>query len=221
MPLDQSEVIGSSIIARSTALIVGMEKRALVGENLSNCGNSHEIIVRHLKTWDKPFPPFSFTIGNDDTASRERMTVKFNLNPSLGDGKDAKVWEAIQEHYGDGSEFQRGYIEHICVGISSTYIKKLLGDWVKLGRLERYGSNRNTVYRVSSPLAGGNLLSSSPYSIDTTEFKPVTPTGHCQCPVDGVNGTASRETEAINTDEPTSGLYPESWDRIDEPDTTG
>jgi hypothetical protein len=155
LPLDMSEVIGSSVITRHSALVIGMEKRrrkdsaALPIEG--NC-SADEIIVRPLKTWDKPFPPFSFTIDSEEVEGVERLSVSFNLNPPQGDDKQTRVWNVIREKFGDGEEFQKSDIAALCEGVSHDYIKKLITEWAGFGRLERFGANRDTRYRLAEPL---------------------------------------------------------------------
>jgi hypothetical protein len=164
LPLDMSEVIGSSVITRHSALVIGMEKRrrkdsaALPAE-----GNDHgnEIIVRPLKTWDKPFPPFSFTVDSEEVGGVERLAIRFNLNPVLGDDKLTRVWNAIREKFGDGAEFQKSDIAPLCEGVSPDYIKKLLTEWTGLNRLERFGFNRDTRYRLAGPLRDEESSSAS------------------------------------------------------------
>jgi hypothetical protein len=155
LPLDMSEVIGSSVITRHSALVIGMEKRRQKDSTalpMDDKGCSNEIIVRPLKTWDKPFPPFSFTIDSEEVDGAERLSIRFNLNPSAGDGKQTRVWSVIREKFGDGTKFQKSDIEHLCEGISPDYIKKLLTEWTGLDRLERFGANRDTRYRLAEPL---------------------------------------------------------------------
>jgi hypothetical protein len=157
-----SEVIGSSVITRHSALVIGMDKRrrkdsaALAAE-----GNGNEIIVRPLKTWDKPFPPFSFTVDSEEVEGVERLVIRFNLNPALGDDKLTRVWNAIREKFGDGAEFQKSGIASLCEGVSPDYIKKLLTEWTGLGRLERFGANRDTRYRLAEPLRDEESSSAS------------------------------------------------------------
>jgi hypothetical protein len=174
LPLDMSEVIGSSVITRHSALVIGMEKRrrkdsaALPGEGDGRC---NEIIVRPLKTWDKPFPPFSFTVESEDVDGVERLSIQFNLNPPVGDDKQTRVWSVIREDFSDNREFCRGDIESLCPGISPVYIKKLLAEWTCLGRIERLGSNRDTRYRLAASLMEGKSLPASGASshIDAAE----------------------------------------------------
>jgi hypothetical protein len=170
LPLDMSEVIGSSVITRHSALVIGMEKRRRKDSAvLAAEGNVNEIIVRPLKTWDKPFLPFSFTVDSEEVEGVERLAIRFNLNPALGDDKLTRVWNVIREKFGDGTEFQKSDIAPICEGVSPDYIKKLLTEWTGFGRLERLGANRDTRYRLSVPLRDEE---SSPASEPGTEALP-------------------------------------------------
>jgi hypothetical protein len=171
LPLDMAEVIGSSVITRHSALVIGMERRRQKDPAASAEGNGHghEIIVRSLKTWDKPFPPFSFTIDTEEVDGVERLSIQFNLNPSTGDDKQTRVWNAIREYFGDGREFYRSDIESLCGGISSAYIKKLLTEWTGLHRLQRFGSNRDTRYRLAAAFRESHEKEMSPALKPATE----------------------------------------------------
>jgi hypothetical protein len=131
--------------------------------------HGNEIIVRPLKTWDKPFPPFSFTIDSKEVDGVERLSIRFNLNPPLGDDKQTRVWNAIREKFGDGREFRKSDIEPLCEGVSPGYIKKLLTEWTTLNRIDRSGSNRDTRYRFLVSLMEEEML---PMSEPGTETLP-------------------------------------------------
>jgi hypothetical protein len=155
LPLDMSEVIGSSVIARHSALVIGMERRRQKDPAaLPIRASGSEIIVRPLKTWDKPFPPFSFTIESEEADGMERLSVNFNLDPSRGGDKQTLVWSVIRENFGGGAEFSKRDIKRLCEGISPDYIKKLLTEWTGLDRIEKLGANRDTKYRLAGSLEG-------------------------------------------------------------------
>jgi hypothetical protein len=173
LPLDMSEVIGSSVITRHSALVIGMEKCSK-RDPISTDSSRNEIIVRPLKTWDKPFSPFSFTIDNEEADGEERLTISFNLSPTIGDDKQTRVWNAIRENFSDGAEFRKSDIGPLCGGISSNYIRKLLTEWTDLNRIERLGSNRDTRYRLAASLMEGELplTSANPHPVDATDAEP-------------------------------------------------
>jgi KaiC/GvpD/RAD55 family RecA-like ATPase len=155
LPLDMSEVIGSSVITRHSALVIGMEKKRRKDSTaapMEGNANANEIIVRSLKTWDKPFPPFSFAIESEEIDGAERLSIRFNLNPSVGDEKQTRVWGVIREKFGDGAVFSKSDIKSLCEAVSPDYIKKLLTEWTCFGRLERFGFNKDTRYRLAAPL---------------------------------------------------------------------
>jgi hypothetical protein len=145
LPLDMAEVIGSSVITRHSALVIGMERR----KPKESPGS--EIVVRPLKTWDKPFQPFAFTIGSEEVGGVERLAVRFDLDIPAGDDKQSRVWSVIREKFGDGAEFRKIDLKPLCEGVSPDYIKKLLTEWTDGGRLERHGFNRDTRYRLAVP----------------------------------------------------------------------
>ena len=102
LPLDMSEVIGSSVITRHSALVIGMEKRRQK-DPAAGIVHANEIIVRPLKTWDKPFPPFSFTIESEEIDGYERLAIRVYMNTPAGDDKQTRVWGVIREKFGDGT----------------------------------------------------------------------------------------------------------------------
>jgi KaiC/GvpD/RAD55 family RecA-like ATPase len=175
LPLDMSEVIGSSVITRHSALVIGMEKRRQKDSaTLPVEGSAHanEIIVRSLKTCDKPFPPFSFAIESEEADGIEHLSIRFNLNPPAGDDKQVRVWNVIREKFGDGTAFQKSDIRPLCEAVSPDYIKKLLTEWTDLGRLERFGSNRDTRYRLAASLRETERKEPSPAHEAGTEALP-------------------------------------------------
>jgi hypothetical protein len=179
LPLDMSEVIGSSVITRHSALVIGMEKRRQKDSAalpIEGNGHGNEIIVHSLKTWDKPFPPFSFTIENEEINEVERLAIRFNLTPVVGDDKQTRVWNVIRENFGDGMEFRKSDVEPLCEGISPDYIKKLLTEWMGLNRIERLGSNRDTRYRFVASLRSVSLAEEEVLSASEpgTEVEPGT-----------------------------------------------
>jgi hypothetical protein len=183
LPLDMSEVIGSSVITRHSALVIGMERRRrkdFTAPLIEGSAHANEIIVRPLKTWYKPFPPFSFAIESEEVDGVERLSVSFNLNPPQGDDKQTRVWGVIREDFNDNREFCRSDIESLCPGISPVYIKKLLAEWTCLGRIERLGSNRDTRYRLAASLMDGKTLPTSGASSHTKAAEPgVSACGGC------------------------------------------
>jgi hypothetical protein len=170
LPLDMAEVIGSSVITRHSALVIGMEKCSKRDD--IPVENRNEIIVRSLKTWDKPFPPFAFTIDNKEVDGVERLLIRFNLNPPIGDDKQTRVWNVIREKFGGGRPFCKSDIELFSKGVSPGYIKKLLTEWVSLNRLERSGSNRDTRYRLAASFRETEGEELSPTSEPETEVLP-------------------------------------------------
>jgi hypothetical protein len=165
-----AEVIGSSVITRHSALVIGMEKCSKHDDVPAE--NRNEIIVRPLKTWDKPFPPFAFTIGSKEVGGVERLSIHFNLNPPIGDDKQTRVWNVIREKFGNGRLFCKSDIELFSKGVSPGYIKKLLTEWVSLNRLERSGSNRDTRYRLAASFRETEGEELSPISEPDTEALP-------------------------------------------------
>jgi archaellum biogenesis ATPase FlaH len=152
LPLDASDVLGSSLLIRHAALVLGLEKRAIAGDDESG---QHEVFVHSLKSWDRPIAPFCFRLIAEEGGDGEKLTMSFNLAPSSGDGKQAVVWAAITKCFGDGAEFTRNDLVRLCDGVSPVHIKKLLARWTEMGRLCREGTNRQTTYRIHVPPQGG------------------------------------------------------------------
>jgi hypothetical protein len=80
------------------------------------------------------------------------LSIRFNPSPAVGDEKQIRVWGVIREKFGDGAIFSKSDIKSLCEVVSPEYIKKLLTEWTGFGRLERFGFNKDTRYRLAVPL---------------------------------------------------------------------
>jgi putative DNA primase/helicase len=136
-----NEIQGSNAILKLVNVVVGIETKT------TDDDESTIRVVRPLKTWSRPFPPFAFTFedGDDDT-----FRLVFDHEPVLpGDHGKRGAWEALSRAFGHGEPFGRSSVESVCQ-VSDGLARRYLRDWVSSGKLTREGNNRATEYRVVS-----------------------------------------------------------------------
>jgi KaiC/GvpD/RAD55 family RecA-like ATPase len=147
----QSEVQGSNAILKLVSLVAGIETRK------DDDDETTIRVVRPLKTWVRPFAPFTFRFEDGDDDS---FRLVFDHDPALpGDRGKRGAWEILSRAFGHGEPFTRASVEEIC-GVSDGLARRYLRDWFSSGKLTREGKNRATEYRVVSSSRG--LQSASP-----------------------------------------------------------
>lgn len=168
--LTQNEIQGSNSILKLVGLVAGIETRK------DDEGDSETItrIVRPLKTWGRPFSPFSFRFedGEDDS-----FRVIFDHDPVMkGDSGKRGAWAALSLAFGHGEPFTRAAVESVC-RVSDGLARRYLRDWAAAGKLTREGSGRSTTYRIALPSnLSGTSPSGTPKKSTGREEKPVIPT---------------------------------------------
>ena len=166
-----NEIQGSNAILKLVNVVVGIETRK--GENDDETTIR---IVRPLKTWSRPFPPFAFTFEDGDDDS---FRLVFDHEPVLsGDHGKRGAWEVLYRAFGHGEPFSRATVEEVC-RVSDGLARRYLRDWVSSGKLTREGNGRNTEYRITASSHGnpsGTIPSGTPKKSTGREEKTVIPT---------------------------------------------
>lgn len=139
LPQNMDEAIGSSMISRYCALMMGLQPQASDGTDEENA----PIMVRCLKSWDRKFKPFSFTFGDNE--------MTFDHSPITGskDASAAGVLELVEENFSPSEEFSRAQLEEMLEfeEISSATLRRRLNELVEGGRLIESGGKRNRTYK--------------------------------------------------------------------------
>lgn len=141
-PLHMDDVIGSSIISRDAALILGMEYLLLDD-------GSGIVRISTLKSWYGQPEDFAFRIVSDGTGVLQG--ILFERDRSLLETPSNKT-EAIRrivfEGHVDGSEFTVAEIAS-ATDTTDSYVRRLLQRWANLHKVERRGGGRDTRYRLA------------------------------------------------------------------------
>lgn len=143
--LNQDDAIGSSILNRSVAQLIGLQSLSQL-HGTEGSDEAAPVLVRPLKSWYKHFKKFTFQLTESLYGKTDMV---FDLNPPLankdGDAED-KVAEYIFETFEPGVEFKRSDVS--MDGVSDRTLKRVLSDLVKTGELKRLGSYKNAKYFI-------------------------------------------------------------------------
>ncbi|MBR1418689.1 MAG: AAA family ATPase [Synergistaceae bacterium] len=151
--MTQDEVIGTSILNRDVALLIGIEaaKDEVNNEAIRMGGNAWNI-VRPLKSWYAKFSPFSYRIVNcesedEDGQEQERVSMEINLTPPQAPSVKNIIWEYIERNYEKGQWFKAGVLRE-AIGVSRNYITRCLDELVKNEKLNKRGERRGVEYAI-------------------------------------------------------------------------
>ncbi len=145
LKLNQDDVIGSSIINRLVALIIGIEPM----NNNEDSDSEKILLVRPLKTWFASFMPFTYKLSEGFYGGTEML---FDLAPKEINNSRIAVWNYLCENFKPGEWFSLGHIvlSDINPPVSERQIKRILAEFLQAGKLEKRGSTRNTEYMIIS-----------------------------------------------------------------------
>ena len=138
LTLTQDDVIGSSILNRLVALIIGIEPMK---------DNEKILLVRPLKTWFSAFMPFTYQITE---SLYGQPVMETDLAPDVPGNPKAAVWNYLTQVFTRGEWFSLGSIvlSEINPPVSIWQVKRILGDFVKSGKLQKKGTTRDTEYSL-------------------------------------------------------------------------
>ena len=150
--LSQDDVIGSSVINRLVALIVGIEQRSnkvddviYVGADKEKKGN--EIIVKPLKSWFRYFSPFAFTLTEDFWG---KSYITTDLEPTLAGNSKEAVLTYLKQNFDSGQWFSASQIElqKISAKLTERQVRRILSNFVTTGQLKKRGERNTTEYML-------------------------------------------------------------------------
>lgn len=142
--MSQDEAIGSSVFNRLAALIIGIEPIEAEDEEKEDAQKVN--IVRTQKTWFKSLPTFSYSLGEDENG---RTVMTIDLDPKIGGGARAQIWDYIQRTYEPGVWFKAAEINSVAK-TSGTYVRRCLAEWVKISKLKQRGEKRGSEYALNN-----------------------------------------------------------------------
>jgi KaiC/GvpD/RAD55 family RecA-like ATPase len=141
-PLHMNDVIGSSIISRDAATVLGMQQLRLDD-------GSDIVRVTSLKSWYGQPEDFAFRIVCDGAGVLQG--ILFERDRSLWEttsNKTEAIHRIVFKGHADGSEFTVAEISS-ATDTTDSYVRRLLQGWMKLHRVERLGGGRDTRYRLT------------------------------------------------------------------------
>ena len=148
LSLSQDDVIGSSILNRLVALIIGIEPSKDV--QLDSPEGTKKLIVKPLKSWFAMFSPFAFTLEEDMYGHTHMQT---DLAPSLPGNSKQAVWNYLQKNFSPGKWFSFNQFElsEIEGNLSERQVRRILSTLVTTGKLQKRGATKSTEYYFENP----------------------------------------------------------------------
>ena len=134
LSLNQDDVIGSSILNRLVALIIGIEPMK---------DNEKVLLVKPLKTWFSMFMPFTYCITE---SLYGQPVMETDLAPDVPEDPKAAVWNYLRQVFARGEWFSTSQI--IISEIQSNHpiaewqLRRILDNFVKNKKLERRGAKK-------------------------------------------------------------------------------
>lgn len=109
--------------------------------------NEKVLLVRPLKTWFSAFMPFTYQITE---SLYGQPVMETDLAPDVPGNPKAAVWNYLKQVFAQGEWFSLGSIvlSEINPPVSIWQVKRILGDFVKSGKLQKKGTTRDTEYSL-------------------------------------------------------------------------
>lgn len=141
--MTQDESIGSSVLNRLVAVVLGIEP--IDGpDDENNSGENKTNLVKVQKSWFRKTPSFSYKLEENDDG---RTVMRVDLEPKIGGGARAQIWDYIERTYEPGVWFKASDVREVAkTGV--TYTRRCLSDWVEKGKLKQRGVKRGAEYAL-------------------------------------------------------------------------
>lgn len=134
------DVIGSGILTRCAAVVLGAETQSL-------SDGQEWVYVSTLKSWFAPVEPFAFRVKQDGSRTFRGLEVK--LDPvKQGVSKTELIQSTVFSGFDNGQPFTLKDIVSQ-TGASMTLVQRCLAKWKDQGLVTSEGAGRNTVYAVT------------------------------------------------------------------------
>lgn len=141
--MTQDESIGSSVLNRLVSVVLGIEPIDGSDED-DNFQENKANLVKVQKSWFRKTPSFSYKLEETDD---RRTAMRIDLEPKVGGGARAQIWEYIERTYEVGAWFKVLDVSSVAK-TSGTYARRCLSDWVEKGRLKQRGIKRGAEYAL-------------------------------------------------------------------------
>lgn len=138
LQLTQDDVIGSSILNRLVGLIIGIEPMK---------DNENVLLVQSLKSWFAKFSPFTYTLKQGLYGG---TVVETDLAPVGVNNSKANVWLYLLLNFKPSEWFSASQIilSEIEGNVADWQLRRILADFVKIGKLERRGAKKSLEYSI-------------------------------------------------------------------------
>jgi len=134
------DIVGSGIITRCAAVVLGAETQSL-------SDGQEWVYVSNLKSWFAPLEAFAFKVKQD--GSRTFRGIEVKLDPvKQGTSKTELIQSTVFSGYGNGEPFTLKDIS-TQTGASQTFVQRCLAKWKDQGLVTSEGTARTTTYRVN------------------------------------------------------------------------
>ena len=139
LSLNQDDVVGSSVFNRLVGLIIGIEPMK---------DDEKVLLVRPLKSWFSTFMPFTFTLKQGFYGG---TVVQTDLAPASVNNSKIAVWNYLCSCFSPDEWFSASQIilSKIEGNLSERQVRRILADFVKSGKLNRKGSNKDAEYSIT------------------------------------------------------------------------
>lgn len=146
LSLNQDDVIGSSILNRLVALIIGIEPMKAGGLELEQ-EKKNILLVSPLKTWFSPFMPFTYRMTE---SLYGQPVMETDLAPDLPGNPKTAVWNYLTQVFTRGEWFTTSQIilSEIKCDISSKQLINILQSFLKNNKLVRRGAKKTLEYSL-------------------------------------------------------------------------
>lgn len=138
LTLTQDDVIGSSILNRLVALIIGIEPMK---------DNEKVLLVRPLKTWFSAFMPFTYQITE---SLYGQPVMETDLAPDVPGNPKVAVWNYLLRTFSRGEWFSTSQIiiSEIECNITGKQLINILQSFLKNNKLLRRGAKKTLEYSL-------------------------------------------------------------------------
>jgi hypothetical protein len=145
---DISNAYGSSTFTRRPAFVFSLEKKER-SINRNEGSTTKEILVKCAKNrLGRELDPFSVLLVEYEDCN---ISMRVNKHPSFGGSKKDKIWDIIQENFGNGKLFKKSDIVELTSTMTTdSYIKTLLKDWKNEKRTIMKGYGPDASYYINN-----------------------------------------------------------------------
>jgi KaiC/GvpD/RAD55 family RecA-like ATPase len=143
--MNQDEAIGSSILNRFSAMILGLEAI----QRDAGLDEQPTVLVWTQKAWYRRPRPFTFKLGDDEHG---RLAMDIDLEPVVvgNGGMKDQIYVYLQTKYLPGEWFTpKDVIEGFKGNATDRHVRRCLWELAELGTLVREGENRWIRYAIA------------------------------------------------------------------------